>query len=596
MRSDTDIVDRLGELPPDLDEAYDEIYENNTKNLGKTDKAHVDRALMWLMCAKYKMGRALLLDAIRMTPEGAKDNEVKYKALLQLCQHLVVLNFPHDPDISYWAFPHASVGEWLEKKWSLASADTYVARVCLSQLLALYRSFDPATLRKRDLFDARPQFGALEYARYCWYRHVRALNAEEPASIDRHLVAALKEFLGSPLHSSSEYQRWFLHSQKTFQGHELQRDLNHTGERELSPTTISLFAMVKFDLIACLSDWWEHADIDLSVVNKNGETPLVLAQSASVGTEMTELLIKRGVDVNQRCKDAYGNEDNALVSAAGLHQFQKIKLLVEAGADVNAVLNSAHGHNALCELIDPDLFKHADFDTVRYMIEVAKADVNVELPKTSILIRAAHGGQLEIIRYLVECAKADVDRVIPSANAGNALSAAAMSGHIEVVRYFIEDVKVDPNAQIDHKSYGSTLSATSILPVVRYLVEEAKADVNMLLKYGPYGSALAAHAAYGHLVVVKYLIEEGGADVDLKLVGHRHSTALEAARAVGKFNQDVITYLESRSKMETPTTIAAVEAGASEPKIAWGGWGGVDLDLARKDIDRKQLVARQGTF
>jgi hypothetical protein len=578
-KSDKDIRARLGKLPKDLDESYTEIYENNTKDLGEEEKAHVDRAFMWVMCSKYPMPRDRLLDAICMTPLGTRDEgEVKVKALLQLCQHLLVVGTAwYDQD---WRFPHASVAEYFEQKhWTMAVAHSYVARVCLSQMMSFYETFDPAGLKERRLFDdKREEYTAIDYVRYCWHYHVQEAQAHSTAtmSIDEDMRTQLKGFLGSPMKSSTQFQRWIMHAERTFDGDKMARHLDYSGLRHMLPSTMSLFTMIHFDFTTSLSDWWESADMDVSAINVMGETPLAVSRSI----EISGLLLKRGTDVNQGFMwRSFNNEPfepryNVLTAAVGLvglpdNGLPMVQLLVQAGAEVDKVSPDQPDNNALNKAVSLRLV-----DTMEYLVEDAKADVNVELPKTSVLITAASGGVVDIIRYLVSKG-ADVAKLVPNSPAGTPLASAAFSGHLEVVKLFIEEFKVDSNQLLAHRAYGSVLASASSVEIVRYLVKDAGVDANLPLKHGNYGSALASHAAYGHLDIVKYLIEEGGADPKMVLEGRKHRTALEAAKASGEFARDVVEYLDPSAK---------------RLRINTGSMSGL-----RKDSGIRRL-AKRGTF
>ena len=112
QNNDADIVSRLGQLPKYLNESYSEIYKNNTENLGDVGKSRVRCAFMWVMCASEPLPKDFLLEVVRISQSGDTGEKITEKALLQLCEHLLVVGsrWGH----AFWKFPHASVGEWLE--------------------------------------------------------------------------------------------------------------------------------------------------------------------------------------------------------------------------------------------------------------------------------------------------------------------------------------------------------------------------------------------------------------------------------------------------------------------------------------------------
>ena len=554
------------------------------------------------------MTQQALLDVIILSPDGEQvEDDVKAGALMQLCQHLLVLDGIYSDPI--WRFPHASVAEWLEKKWSMVHAQNFVAKVCLSQLMRLYRDFDPFSLpRTRDVaFSDAPkdkdQTSGMDYIRYCWFRHIQAIEQDGKSSgPEPELKALLKQFLGSPMKSSLEYQRWVEHTDRTYTG----GNGFWLGFRiipHLRPSDVALFGMVVLNFTTTLGDWWEVAEMDTAIINDEGRTLLALSES----TKVSKLLLKRGADPNQPFMwRSYKQEEfkpthSVLIEAVGKGGLDMVKLLVQGGADVNAVFPNQHGSNALNKAAS-----YGHMDIVKYLVEDAKANVNVEMagtsgtPATSVLMTAVHAGELDIVKYLVEVGKADVNKVIPTSNAGDMVSAASFSGQLDVLKYFIEEVKLDADAQVEHESYGSALAAATSVSVVRYLTKMAGVDVNMHIKHGRYGSALAAHAAYTRLPIVKYLVEEGGADVNLKLDGHRHINALVAAKSVGELNKEVITYLESVASPETkaqavpgPQRFPQFDSYLEGDRYVWKDK--VDLDLATKDFGSRTL-ARKGTF
>ena len=194
--NDKDIVSRLGELPQDLNDSYSEIYKNNTEKLGNVHKSTVERAFKWMICSSLRLPKKFLLEVVRISETGNTDDEIKEKALLQLCQHLLVVEGSRDW-FAYWRFPHTSVGEWLETQWSLTDAHSFVAKVCLSKLLKTYDELDPATFRHSGHLQP-DELRFLQYARDYWHIHIQALENEAFESLDTEMTGLLKKILGQP--------------------------------------------------------------------------------------------------------------------------------------------------------------------------------------------------------------------------------------------------------------------------------------------------------------------------------------------------------------------------------------------------------------
>ena len=72
--------------------------------------------------------------------------------------------------------------------------------------------------------------------------------------------------------------------------------------------------------------------VQVDVINKNGETALMLASIAG-HKEIVKLLIGKGADVNKYSMTKW----NALCFAATRNHYDVVECLIEAGADINAL-------------------------------------------------------------------------------------------------------------------------------------------------------------------------------------------------------------------------------------------------------------------
>jgi hypothetical protein len=540
-RSDQDIRSRLGKLPPDLESSYAEIYHNNTKNLGDVDRAHVDSAFRWIMCAgprKDNMDQDWLPRAVCLTATGTVDGKITVKTLLHLCQYLLILS-PRTYDHysgrwgASWIFPHASVAEYFEKKhWTMAEAHGHVAKVCLSQLFTLYGQFDPASLPEENYSASseprKEHLEVIDYMRCCWLIHIQAQEHEKPETLDPDMIRLLKKFLGRPMDSSIQYQRWVLHLERAkFRTWELTRSIII---EDLTPSKVALFSMIQFSITTPLMDWWEQAEIDVSVqTDRRRESPLALSTSVKV----SELLIKRGANVNEPNRSG-----SLLVGAIALSNMEMVEFLVKAGAKVNVALDVGNSdgklRSALWEAVATN-----KIEIVKFLIEKAGANVNMGHPNQNVLATAR---DLNILKYLVNIPGAVVHQ--PDETFGSVFGKAVYTGILDIVRFFIDELEADANEQLDRGRYGSPLSLVGNVSVAKYLVDEAGAKVNAPLQHGDFGSALAAQAWQARLDIVKFLVEEANADVDMPLKYGKYRTALEAAKASLPISLDVVKYLE----------------------------------------------------
>ncbi|KAH8586045.1 hypothetical protein B0O99DRAFT_586459 [Bisporella sp. PMI_857] len=524
--SEQAIRNRLGKLPRDLKEAYDEIY-NEVKEKDEHDKALADRAFMWVMCACKPLSSDELISAIR--PNLEKDafnlsDKVTESQLLHLCNNLLVL----DSQRNVWRFSHLSVTEYFENNhWDLWQAHCYAAKICLGLLIETYKESRTGSIdnlddshdhksKACDIFDPKHSFQS--YSRYHWVTHIQT---QEEQKTDPVLVDLLKSFLGSPGESSWQYRQWYLRAKAD--GRKPSTSVfSNISMVEISPETSTVFAMCRFSFYALLADWWRDAEIPLLQTNSEGDSLLTLAAAAGC-RPICEVLIKRGVQVNLQLQT--GGYGSALAAAAAVSEHTEIiKYLVEQGADVNLQLQTGGYGSALAAAV------WGRTETVKYLVEQG-ADINLHLQTGeygSALVAAACTGRPEIVKYLVEQG-ADVNLQLQTGVYGSALAAAAW-GRTETVKYLVEQ-GADVNLHLQTGEYGSALAAAAALSehteTVKHLVEQG-ANVNLQLQTGDYGSALVAAACTGRTETVKYLIEQG-ADVNLQLQAGRFGSALAAA-------------------------------------------------------------------
>ncbi|OQD95096.1 hypothetical protein PENSOL_c022G06704 [Penicillium solitum] len=479
----------LENLPKGLDEMYDQIYRKIHTRF-PPEQAIAERALKWVLCTPYPLTSEELLSAACMCIE--KENMklsscIQQESLLSICENLVVV----DTD-GRWRYFHLSAREYLEKTYGIyQQAHFYCAQVCL---LSLMRTFGPATLpgSSEDPFNQAHPFS--RHTQTCWIVYVIGQTEND------QYVILLKKFLDSPDKSSVLYIRWL----DQLSGHDIPFYFIHEYG-DLLPATTPMFAIAHFSLYEeTLREWCDSNDFDPSQQNNRGDDLLTIAAMNNC-VPLCTALIAKGVNVNQ-CR---------------------------VNSRYNSVLAAAAWNNSL--------------DTVKYLVEEAKADVN--LPPESgncgcALAAAAMGGNLDILRYFAEV-KPAVDLLVHVRIYGNVLATAAFASRLDVVRYLVEEANIDVNLQLGEYSFGSVLVAATwgSLAVVKYLMEEAKAGLNV-----PHGAndALVAAILSGNVDIVRYFVEEIKADVgslveqgliDLALETHSNEDAV-ALREILKLPSD----------------------------------------------------------
>lgn len=137
------------------------------------------------------------------------------------------------------------------------------------------------------------------------------------------------------------------------------------------------------------------------------------------GKECATFLLENGSDINMIVAGEYGS---ALAAAARMNSIEMVKLLLEAGADVNASLPSTTNGSAL----------------------------------TAVAPRRGTGSTEKVLRCLLD-AGALVDMPLENQKYPSALSAAAAAGYADNVRILLE-AGADPNLPLKGE-FGSALAA-----------------------------------------------------------------------------------------------------------------------------------------
>ncbi len=124
---------RLGQLPDDLEKAYDELFINIRSQRGSAPII-AECAFKWVMCSVRPLDSTGLVAAVRRdTSTGqVQQVDVSIDFVLYACSNLLVV----DPIFGTCAFSHLSVQEYLERRvWSKSQAHALAAKTCLVVLL-----------------------------------------------------------------------------------------------------------------------------------------------------------------------------------------------------------------------------------------------------------------------------------------------------------------------------------------------------------------------------------------------------------------------------------------------------------------------------
>lgn len=231
-----------------------------------------------------------------------------------------------------------------------------------------------------------------------------------------------------------------------------------------NPTSLDQIEIVKLLIQECNKE-------DLEIVNNQGDTFLMRA-SSSGSLEKVKLLIEAGVDLN---KHNAINWTTALMQAAGNNRLDTLKYLMERGAALNK--QNVDGYTALHYAVINDRL-----DAVEMLIS-NKADLNVRSHQgKTALIQACISGNLGLVEVL---AKAGADLNVISDEGFSAVGYALLNNRIEIFEKLL-DFKADPNKLFSGKpplwylvNYQALDHGEQKLNAIRKLIR-AGADKNIV--------------------------------------------------------------------------------------------------------------------
>lgn len=238
MKLDQDVRARLGRIPPELEQLYQEIYDKNLlKYPGEVGRSIISNIMKWLLCAQRQMKSSEFCTAIVLNTVPAE--ELTNEHVLDLCHNFVVF----DDSLDVFRFAHASVREFLEKQneYTAISCHLLAAETCLLQFIGL--SDWPAakaflqhnyTLELRDkVASTRELLGSFHtYATTFWARHCQSIG-EEVRKSNTHFKRIFRFFLSDASDALSPLSIWMQSDRRRVQNSSLQIFLS--GQRTCRP-------------------------------------------------------------------------------------------------------------------------------------------------------------------------------------------------------------------------------------------------------------------------------------------------------------------------------------------------------------------------
>ena len=184
MRTDQDVRQRLGRMPPKLEQLYEELYQKAlNESQGEVGRSIISNTLKWLLCAQRPMTTSEFCTAVVWKSVPAE--ELTKEKVLDLCHNFVVL----DNSLDVFRFAHLSVREFLEKQaeFTATSCHLFAAEICLLHFIGLsdclaakafLRDHYTLELRAKAASTAELLVGFHSYAAMFWTRHCQLIGEE----------------------------------------------------------------------------------------------------------------------------------------------------------------------------------------------------------------------------------------------------------------------------------------------------------------------------------------------------------------------------------------------------------------------------------
>ena len=236
---------------------------------------------------------------------------------------------------------------------------------------------------------------------------------------------------------------------------------------------------------------FQSGDFDFKTYGYRGVTVLHYAVFMN-DLERVKLLIEKGADVNVR-----DNSDiTPLIVAADNNNFELVKFFVENGAEVN--VQDEDGFTAVFYAA-----LHGNLEMVQCLIEKG-ADITINSRNRldyTVLHCAAHSGNLKLVQWLV-------NQGVSVSESNGVLHRAVKSGNLELVQWLVAQ-GADVNSYFLNDSVLAYAVDSCNMDIMRYLVEQEGVDVNESVNRKIYYPALECAVKRNNFDSVKFLVEHG---------------------------------------------------------------------------------------
>jgi hypothetical protein len=132
LKTDQAIRERIGKLPPRLEDLYQELLFKIENSPAQADRQYARNTFSWLLSARMPLKTDEFLVAISKSI-GLGPGTLTKKHVLDLCCNLVIF----DPTLETFRFAHLSVREYLEMRteYTTEKTNALIAETCLLSLI-----------------------------------------------------------------------------------------------------------------------------------------------------------------------------------------------------------------------------------------------------------------------------------------------------------------------------------------------------------------------------------------------------------------------------------------------------------------------------
>ncbi|KIM92814.1 hypothetical protein OIDMADRAFT_107066 [Oidiodendron maius Zn] len=534
LKTDEAVRERLGRLPPKLEDLYVELHEKISKYPADADRRIARNVFVWLLCAQRRLNSAEFLSAVSICP-ASRFCQLSKDQVLDICCNLVVF----DTTLDTFRFAHLSVREFLERQqeYDRTTINSLAAETCLLELIRdspdptvnMFLSQYGATLRR----DVPSVSDFKTYPTIYWATHCQLAGPRRDKG------------------STSPLALWTARTQELF---EYNKNVDYKLQEKLrdsiATSATAVFLACSFDFSEVITDQITKGSFRANYANSDGYTALLIAVKHGSRGVISVLLMNEHIQVTEEVvKTAAEN------SSSGK---DVIKLLLDRRGDevkitdkvVEAAARNYNGKDVLTFLLDRrgDEVKITDKITDK-VVEAAARSYNGKDVLTLLLDR--RGDEVNITDEVVQAAAGNED------------------GGIGVMKLLLDrrgdEVKITD--EVVQAAAGNEDG------VMKLLLDRRGDEVKITDKV----VQAAAGNEYGGTGVMKLLLDRRGDEVKI-------TDEVVKAAARNYNGKDVLTLLLDRCGDEVEITDEVVQAAAGNEG---GGIGVMKLLLDRRGDEVK---------